>query len=1855
MKNNLLKSIIVMMMILFVVGSRANAQALVDMTVNVTDDTYTSVSGGYAFSGDDNVYSFNFPFNFKFDNKSYTTTDLFYVSCNGYMTMPPHINYGAYYSGPIALIYSSIQAIRGDLYVRGSCIVGTMGSAPDRVLIMQWSNTDFYYSYSANMNFQIKLYETSNKVEIIYGSMGYGSYASWNHYVGFTGQTGTYINMIPNSSSWSKSSTDGAAKITSATAAFLTVGKTVSLTAFPTFVGVYPTAGTILSRGVIYTGSQHPSMTFGRIAGQAEVYGKYKISGPLPADPLRNHDFKTIYTGTNASPSDELIYFNPQPIGNAAVVNIPFAKGIAAGTAGALDLQTNQSQIVAGEYMVEAEMQLPSFTYVQKLDPKVFFIALDFDLAITSLNAPKSTADKKYPLTSQIPISITVKNLGINGYAEFVANAYIRNANGDTIYRSTINWPTTPQTLAPGAAVQIDFANYHPTGAGDFTLTVNLIPSTPMQDDEWKNNYWPRAADANFTFTTAHEVEAEALDIIVPGASVYVGRPILPVARFRNNGVSDISDIPASMYIVKMVTPFDTVYRDNIIVQDIPSGRYNTNDILFSSNFIAPSAGTYKVCVSVVSQDDPITSNNSFCKEFQVVDALAGTYTIGTTASGSRNFATILDALNALYLQGLTGPVTFELTDATYSIGDPVLTNPAIDLSGRIIGVDSKNTITFKPSQARSIYSAGITVNMTSGGGIGMYVAQNLAPSNVYAAVNSVTSSLKNKYSTSAGYITIDGGNQKSIKLVLNTTNTFNAVVYFGNGASNCGVKNCFIESSTPSYTDLVPLTRYDAGNSIFSFEDNKRISGTFSTGILLRSLPPLDKGQNSNMFRLDTLPNANNVLTGNVIHGFGYGITSLGIGPLFKEGSSRYQRFYNKNNDISSNEIYNVSTAGILVGHEESSSIRDNRIYSVTGSNGNATAGIMAGGQTARSYFGYNNVSIFINGNEISGINSAVRSTGIEVEQCRNEYPFSTPSFIYFPDVAENIKVINNTVWNLNSTTTAASKFGIHFLTERLTNVNAWTQFITPKVNAYYTRNDEIINNTVMVTPDNNGLSAAGVVTGIALQQVKSAKIYNNAVSILDPDIDLANPVNSGFMLQGIMPNAGSLTSDRNAFYSAPNVNASYYHFIELDNAGLIIDNGTKDQYKAISQWQNWTLQDRNSIVSNFTQDLTFLGTEPKQSLRVKTNPTPKGSILNNRGERISSVTTDIDGNPRGSAGQRYDLGASEFSGEQYLSDMETLTITAPASYKAGSGQFSDAEYIMTTAPVEIKALVRNNGNLNQSGVQIYLNIYRELPNGTFSTTPEIPQITKTFNCQTTESIEVSFGLADGLAPDFTPKAYGDLRGLGYVIPDQFLTMEANVSPMYKIQIGLGSDQYIPNNLMSKTVRFYVLKSNLRMIISAENSNKTLSVSSTPAEIAGKLNYSNLINALGTLGWKVNIANGQYDFDIFERAGWEEKAVNYNNYRTMFWSDADDKSLSRYQRTDITNMLNLGNQTEKKNLIISSQDMVRRHYTGGPTPDANFVTNILRSAYKAPGNPKGASVSNDGNQAVGITIGRNIAQNIKATTVVNDPAPYCGLVSVAPTGEGLATAAFYYTQHAGATSDSIVGVATSTLTRNVCYYAVDWRHWDNLTNIIRGSIDFIEKNNGTIIPVELVSFEAISKGKRVDLSWTTASEYNTNRFEIERAYKSDAGISSFVKIAEEKATGFSSSEKVYGPISDKTVEFGSTYIYRLKMIDNSGEPSYSDNKEVKIGNSSENWIGLPVPNPAINDTKIEYNLAEAGSITINIIDMNGRFVSNVYNGFANAGLQDLRINTSELVSGTYTIILKVGDNQYMNKIQVVK
>ena len=132
---------------------------------------------------------------------------------------------------------------------------------------------------------------------------------------------------------------------------------------------------------------------------------------------------------------------------------------------------------------------------------------------------------------------------------------------------------------------------------------------------------------------------------------------------------------------------------------------------------------------------------------------------------------------------------------------------------------------------------------------------------------------------------------------------------------------------------------------------------------------------------------------------------------------------------------------------------------------------------------------------------------------------------------------------------------------------------------------------------------------------------------------------------------------------------------------------------------------QDDKSFVGNFfnstTDQLLRNGREPVVTLRQASRI---GSLLNNQGTNLSEVASDLDGDVRGSAGNRYDIGADEYDAIPYLNDVEVMAIVSPRAYRSGScsypgGIFSDVEYITAdTNSVPVMVRVRNNSTLSQT-----------------------------------------------------------------------------------------------------------------------------------------------------------------------------------------------------------------------------------------------------------------------------------------------------------------------------------------------------------------------------------------------------------------------------------------------------------------------------------------------------------------------------------------------------------------------------
>ncbi|MEZ5014755.1 MAG: hypothetical protein R2794_10735, partial [Chitinophagales bacterium] len=111
------------------------------------------------------------------------------------------------------------------------------------------------------------------------------------------------------------------------------------------------------------------------------------------------------------------------------------------------------------------------------------------------------------------------------------------------------------------------------------------------------------------------------------------------------------------------------------------------------------------------------------------------------------------------------------------------------------------------------------------------------------------------------------------------------------------------------------------------------------------------------------------------------------------------------------------------------------------------------------------------------------------------------------------------------------------------------------------------------------------------------------------------------------------------------------------------------------------------------------------------------------------------------------------------------------------------------------------------------------------------------------------------------------------------------------------------------------------------------------------------------------------------------------------------------------------------------------------------------------------------------------------------------------------------------------------------------------------------------LLPISLTNFEGEWNGRYVALKWQTESEINSNYFEIERSANG-----SFLPIGIVQGQGQSAEEHFYSAL-DENFSLGQNY-YRLKLVDNDGNFTYSNTISVQVGES----MGAPYPNPATSD-----------------------------------------------------------------------
>lgn len=197
------------------------------VTFTSIQTTGTQFTWASAFTGDDdNTNKVSMPFPFVYQG---AVQSAFYVSTNGWLsfdtaTVTNNLTNDLNSTNPrrvIAPLWEDLVSLGNNNANKVALIRhATTGTAPNRVLTVEWAEMERFGYGSPSLNFQVKLYEGSNNIELVYGRMqpfdGSGT-GAFDYSLGLTGNNPTagqkLALLLENSSNFSTSAVNNGLSI----------------------------------------------------------------------------------------------------------------------------------------------------------------------------------------------------------------------------------------------------------------------------------------------------------------------------------------------------------------------------------------------------------------------------------------------------------------------------------------------------------------------------------------------------------------------------------------------------------------------------------------------------------------------------------------------------------------------------------------------------------------------------------------------------------------------------------------------------------------------------------------------------------------------------------------------------------------------------------------------------------------------------------------------------------------------------------------------------------------------------------------------------------------------------------------------------------------------------------------------------------------------------------------------------------------------------------------------------------------------------------------------------------------------------------------------------------------------------------------------------------------------------------------------------------------------------------------------------------------------------------------------------------------------------------------------------------
>ena len=182
--------------------------------------------------------------------------------------------------------------------------------------------------------------------------------------------------------------------------------------------------------------------------------------------------------------------------------------------------------------------------------------------------------------------------------------------------------------------------------------------------------------------------------------------------------------------------------------------------------------------------------------------------------------------------------------------------------------------------------------------------------------------------------------------------------------------------------------------------------------------------------------------------------------------------------------------------------------------------------------------------------------------------------------------------------------------------------------------------------------------------------------------------------------------------------------------------------------------------------------------------------------------------------------------------------------------------------------------------------------------------------------------------------------------------------------------------------------------------------------------------------------------------------------------------------------------------------------------------------------------------------------------------------------------------------------------------------------NGLRGFSSFgIGQSNNAPLPITLVDFSGKENGRENLLEWTTASEHNSNYYQLESSYDGQH----FEFLSQQSAAGNSTTNIQYTDIDAQPKNI--TY-YRLKSVDMNGEFTYSE--IIVIVRQHHALQFSAAPNPTHDKSLVLFQTEQAENASLQLFNSSGALISELFNGNTGKELHSIQVDCSSLNKGVY-------------------